>query len=395
MSALAADSRGDAVLFDVLAPDECRRLLASTAVGRVSVATSDAPAIRPVNYALDGDRIVIRTGESLLWQASRKLAPAGFEIDATDSGDHTGWSVVVTGRVSELEPDEHVLALPLRPWVPGSRERFVAVSIDTLSGRRLAPSRRAPGAERNESDPDHWGRSTSQRRSTARVVEPLYRWWFRVSWTGTSSLPRRGGALLVANHAGAVPVDGLLAMHGIEKEIGRPVYALHHHRLRELPYAGELLARHGGVLAHPDNALRLLRDEQQLVLVFPEGTKGTTKLYRDRYRLARFGRGGFVETAMRAGVPVIPIAVTGTEETMPSFARLPLTEETGIPVPLNFVLLGAAGGFLHFPARITYHVLEPIVLDHPAGLDHYPASDVAAATELVRRRLQSKLDDYR
>ena len=89
--------------------------------------------------------------------------------------------------------------------------------------------------------------------------------------------------------------------------------------------------------------LRLLHDEQQLVLVFPEGTKGTTKRYRDRYRLARFGRGGFVETAMRAGVPVVPIAITGTEESMPSPVRIPIDGEVGFPIPLSAMLFGPVG----------------------------------------------------
>ena len=82
-------------------------------------------------------------------------------------------------------------------------------------------------------------------------------------------------------------------------------------------------SRTGGVPAHPDNAYRLLHDQGQLALVFPEGTKGPSKTYTDRYRLRRFGRGGFVEIAMRAGVPVIPIAVVGAEESMPILFRLP------------------------------------------------------------------------
>ena len=95
------------------------------------------------------------------------------------------------------------------------------------------------------------------------------------------------------------------------------MYGLAENLFRKMPVVGTLWSRIGGVAAHPDNAYRLLHDEQQLVLVFPEGTKGTGKLYRERYQLRRFGRGGFVEIAMRAGVPVIPIAVVGAEEAMP------------------------------------------------------------------------------
>jgi len=184
----------------------------------------------------------------------------------------------------------------------------------------------------------------------------------------------------------------MLLMHGIEREIGRPVYALHHYRLSEVPYVGTFLAENGGVVAHPDNALRLLRDEQRLVLVFPEGTKGTSKPYRERYRLARFGRGGFIETAMRAGVPVVPIAVVGTEETMPTLFHVRLNDELQVPVTLNTLVLGPLGALVHFPVPIRATVLEPVTFDHPPGLDHYPPGEIAAATELVRSRLQRELD---
>jgi 1-acyl-sn-glycerol-3-phosphate acyltransferase len=266
--------------------------------------------------------------------------------------------------------------------------------MDELSGRRVGPPvPSTPTSIARDDDPDHWGRSSTTRRTTGRFIDPVYRWWFRFGWRGLEHVPTLGGALLVANHAGAIPVDGTLVVHGLEKELGRPVYALHHRRLSELPYAGTMLARNGGVVAHPDNAMRLLHDEQHLVLVFPEGTKGTTKLYRDRYRLARFGRGGFVETAMRAGVPVVPIAITGSEESMPSPLRIPLDRETGVPVPLSALLWGPLGALVQFPVRMTATVLEPIRFDQPAGLEHYPPSEVASASELVRTRLQAALDD--
>jgi 1-acyl-sn-glycerol-3-phosphate acyltransferase len=377
---------------DVLDRPECHRLLGAGGVGRISVTDGGTPVIRPVNFALDGDRIVFRTGESALWRASQESAPAEFEIDATDNGDHTAWSVIASGRLGEVPVGERPDRVPLQPWMPGDRQRFVALGIDDVSGRRITPVARRPPSDPPESgDPDAWGRSASARRATSRFVEPLYRWWFRVTWRGLDNIPRRGGALLVANHAGAVPVDAMLVMHGIEAELGRAVYGLHHHGLREVPYLGTLLERNGGVVAHPDNAVRLLRDEQQLVLVFPEGTKGTTKHYRDRYRLARFGRGGFIESAMRAGVPVVPVAITGTEEAMPSPVRIPLGAEVGLPVPLNVLLFGPLGALLPFPAKVEANVLDPVVFGQPAGLDRYRASDVAAAAEDVRARLQAAL----
>ena len=156
-----------------------------------------------------------------------------------------------------------------------------------------------------------------------------------------------------------------------------------------VPGLAVLLARAGGVVAHSDNALRLLRDDGQLLVVFPEGTKGTTKLYRDRYRLARFGRGGFVDTAMRAGVPIVPIAIVGSEETMPLVVRLP----GGWPVTLNALVFGPGGGGVHFPAEITARVLEPMAFDEPPGLEQYPTYRVADAAEIIRARIQAAVDE--
>ena len=150
-----------------------------------------------------------------------------------------------------------------------------------------------------------------------------------------------------SNHAGAIPSDAPAIMHGIETELGRPVYGIAEYLFRALPVIGTLWSRGGGVPAHPDNAYRLLHDEQQLVLVFPEGTKATGKLFSQRYQLRRFGRGGFVEIAMRAGVPVVPIAVVGAEESMPIlFKSTRLAKLLNIPyfpITANMLLSGRPG----------------------------------------------------
>src|SRR5206468_1033827 len=143
--------------------------------------------------------------------------------------------------------------------------------------------------------------------------------------------------------------------HGVEAELGRPVYGLAEHLFKALPVVGTMWSRVGGVAAHPDNAYRLMREQGQLALVFPEGTKGTGKLYRDRYQLRRFGRGGFVEIAMRAGVPVVPLAVTGSEEAMPIvYKNATLAKLLGVPyVPFtaNMLLFGPLGAMLPFPSK--------------------------------------------
>lgn len=391
--ALQVDEAG----FEVLPRSECLRLLRPGGVGQVVLPTEDrVPTVRTVNFALDGDRIVMRTGNSRLWQAALAQSMASFGLEEGHNLDHTGWSVVVTGRLHPLAADEQTRRLPLRSWAMSARDRFVALDVEDASGRRLGnarPARPSRSAVVDDAGVDHWGRSERTRRVVRALLEPAYRSWFRVQWEGLEHIPRRGGALLVANHAGVVPVDAPLIMHGIERKLGRPVYALHHHALREVPFLGELLARNGGVVAHPDNAARLLRDEGELLLVFPEGAKGTTKPYRHRYQLARFGRGGFVDTAMRAGVPVVPIAVMGTEETMPTLFRVPPQGEVGWPVTLNSLLFGPFGPMAFFPAKVRARVLSPVTFDQPPGLDRYPTGTVADAAESIRSQLQDALID--
>jgi 1-acyl-sn-glycerol-3-phosphate acyltransferase len=228
------------------------------------------------------------------------------------------------------------------------------------------------------------------------LYDPIYRRWFRAEWDGLEKIPTSGGALLVANHAGAIPSDAPVIMHGVETELGRPVYGLADYMFKAVPVVGTLWARAGGVPAHPDNAYRLLRQDGQLVLVFPEGTKATGKLYRDKYQLRRFGRGGFVEIAMRAGVPIIPIAVVGAEESMPILWKsAALAKATGLPyfpVTANMVALGPIlGPFVYFPAKFKMKVLDPVVLDVPPDQERYSRSRIMDTSEAIRLSLQEAL----
>src|SRR4029450_8350558 len=136
------------------------------------------------------------------------------------------------------------------------------------------------------------------------------------------------------------------------------------HWLKGYQGVGMLTNKIGLAPAHPANAQRLLCDEGRLALVFPEGQKASRKLYWQRYKLRRFGRGGFVRTAIRAGVPVVPIAVVGGEEAMPIFAHMPtLQRMTGlIYAPLNhaFPWFGPLAGAMSLPAKFKIRFLEPI-----------------------------------
>lgn len=260
-----------------------------------------------------------------------------------------------------------------------------------------APAEEPDPRDERLSDIDEWGRSERMRALVRKVYDPVYKHWFRAEWEGLEHIPTDGGALLVANHAGAVPSDAPVIMHGIETELERPVYGLADHWFKSMPVVGTMWARVGGVVAHPDNAYRLLHEQRQLVLVFPEGTKGTSKVYADRYQLRRFGRGGFAEIAMRAGVPIVPIAVMGSEEAMPTLFRInPLAKALGVPyvpVTANMLAFGPLGLVAPLPAKFKLRVLPPVHLDEEPGRDRYSRSRIMNASEDIRELIQDALYD--
>lgn len=261
----------------------------------------------------------------------------------------------------------------------------------------LPTERTEPPKDPRRSDVDEWGRSEHMRGIARSVYGPVYEKWFRAEWEGLEKIPTDGPALLVANHAGAIPSDAPTIIHGIETELDRPVYGLADTLFKGMPVVGTFWARLGGVLAHPDNAYRLLREQGKLVLVFPEGSKGTAKHVSERYQLRRFGRGGFVEIAMRAGVPIIPIAVVGAEESMPIVANIsPLAKLIGapyVPITANMIALGPLGGVGYFPAKFKMRVLDPITFDLPANQERYSRSRIMDESEAIREQIQSALYD--
>jgi 1-acyl-sn-glycerol-3-phosphate acyltransferase len=199
---------------------------------------------------------------------------------------------------------------------------------------------------------DDWGRSERVFSLAEPILDFYYRYWFRVEQEGVDNVPDQGGALLVSNHSGALPPDAPMIMQAIRNEHPRPrpLYMLGENWFRGYPGVGMLANKIGMVSAHPANAQRLLADEGRLALVFPEGQKGSRKLYWQRYRLRRFGRGGFVKTALRAQVPIVPIAVIGAEEAMPIFAHVQALQRlTGLiyfPINHAFPHFGLAAGLV-------------------------------------------------
>jgi 1-acyl-sn-glycerol-3-phosphate acyltransferase len=274
------------------------------------------------------------------------------------------------------------------------KELSSGTSGDYLPMLREA-TRLPPPPDHRLSDVDEWGRSENLRSLARRLYDPIYSKWFRVEWDGLDKIPTNGGALLVANHAAAVPSDAPVIMHGIETELGRPVYGLADQLFKATPVVGTLWSRLGGVVAHPDNAYRLLHEQGQLVLAFPEGSKGPGKHFRERYRLRRFGRGGFVEIAMRAGVPIVPIAVIGAEESMPIvWKSQTIAKMLGLPympITANMVAFGPLGALTYFPAKFRLRVLDPVRFDVAPGQERYSRSRIMDESEHIRERIQAAL----
>jgi 1-acyl-sn-glycerol-3-phosphate acyltransferase len=190
-----------------------------------------------------------------------------------------------------------------------------------------------------------------------------------------------------------------MIMQGIRTEHAqpRPVYMLGEHWFKGYPGVGMLANKIGLVAAHPANAQRLLCDEGRLALVFPEGQKGSRKLYWQRYRLRRFGRGGFVRTAMKAGVPIVPIAVVGAEEAMPIFAHVPLLQRlTGLmyfPVTHAFPHFGLAAGLMYLPAKFKIRFLDPVDLSGYGPDDAEDVALVQSVAEDIRAKIQREVDE--
>jgi 1-acyl-sn-glycerol-3-phosphate acyltransferase len=176
----------------------------------------------------------------------------------------------------------------------------------------------------------------------------------------------------------------------------RPLYMLGENWFKGFPGVGVMANKLGLITAHPDNAQRLLHDEDRLAIVFPEGQKGSRKVFWQRYRLRRFGRGGFVRTAIRARVPIVPVAVVGAEEAMPIFAHLrPLQRVSGlIYFPLNhaFPHFGLAAGLMYLPAKFRIRFLEPLDMAEYDQTVAEDAAEIQAIAEWVRAQIQLQLD---
>ncbi len=243
---------------------------------------------------------------------------------------------------------------------------------------------------------DEFGYDPKFTRTVLPFFEFLYAMWWRVEAAGVENVPGSGPALMVANHSGVLPWDGLMINLAVRHEhpARRECRMLALDMFALLPFLAPLLAQSGAVRANQENAERLLR-KGELVGVFPEGVKGVGKPFKDRYKLARFGRGGFVRLALRTGAPIVPCAVVGAEEVHPKLASVDwLGRPFGLPyLPITptFPLLGLAGA-IPLPTKWSIDFADPIPMDAYGAEGAEDPILVNRLSEQVRSTVQRMVD---
>jgi 1-acyl-sn-glycerol-3-phosphate acyltransferase len=345
---------------------------------------------------------VARTGDT----RARRVA-AGARSRAGRGGAGPAGARGAPPPEGDRAPDRGPAALPLRPAVfflrnlRGALVRGVSPVEALASAAASLPNeaRSALGGalRRLEGDfpEDAWGFDEGFADAVYPLLELMYERWWRVQAVGVPNVPAHGRALLVANHAGALPWDATMIATAILREHPLPRFTrfLVLRWTFELPWLSVAIRKLGGVVASPYNAIRLL-EEDELVAVFPEGARSMGKDWSDRYRLQRFGRGGFVEIALRTGAPIVPVAVVGSEEVYPKLADARalarLVGAPSLPVTPTFPALGPLGA-VPLPSRWRIEFGEPI---DTAELGPEAADDRRLVLELadrVREDIQERL----
>ena len=256
---------------------------------------------------------------------------------------------------------------------------LLATVAEAGAALKQATKRSEPG----QGEVDAFGEDPSVLSRAEPLFDFLHDRYFRVEALSPERLPE-GACVLVCNHSGVLPLDGPMIRTVLRRECGRSdARWLVEDALFHAPFIGTLLNRLGAVRACPENAERLLDDDVPLA-VFPEGFLGISKPMSRRYQLQRFGRGGFVKLALRAKVPIVPVAIVGAEEASPLWAKLPF-KALGLPYfPLT--------PLVPLPSKWTVSFLEPITVKRGSAKDAEDPARVAQLTAQTRDAIQHELD---
>jgi 1-acyl-sn-glycerol-3-phosphate acyltransferase len=247
------------------------------------------------------------------------------------------------------------------------------------------------GVELNSAGFDRWGLHPETIRKFAPFIYFLYKHYFRVEATGLENLPK-GRVLFIGNHGGQIPLDAMMAGLALfmESEPPRIARAMVERWVPTVPFVSSLFTRIGAMIGDPITCKELL-DHDQSVLVFPEGVRGSGKLFKDRYQLQRFGT-GFMRLALGSNAPIVPVAIIGTEETYPSVfnfgALAKLIGAPYFPVTPFFPLLGPLG-MLPLPAKVTVRFGKPLYFE---GAENEPEPLIREKVQTVKDALQAEID---
>jgi 1-acyl-sn-glycerol-3-phosphate acyltransferase len=370
-------------------PSSAARNLAATRPSRAAETTTPRPKPRrrtaspsePVEPVIEQVTTEAVPPETAAPKA-RKTRPA-----TSDTGSDTTSTTTATDRgpLAAVSPDAWWSALQ-----HAARETFGDQWEPQLAQMLALLRRRLTGCY--EVDEFGFDQEVAEKFMLA-LLRPIAEKWFRVEVRGVENIPDEGGALIVSNHSGTVPVDGLMTMVAVHDHAGRHLRALGADLVFRMPFIGELARKGGATLACTEDAERMLA-KGELVGVWPEGFKGVGKPFSQRYKLQRFGRGGFVGAALRTGVPIIPLSVVGAEEIYPLIGNVPsLARLLGVPyVPITpfFPWLGPLG-LIPLPSKWLLEFGEPIRTDE---FDEGAADDpmlLFNVTDQVRETIQQTL----
>lgn len=230
---------------------------------------------------------------------------------------------------------------------------------------------------------DAWGFNIRNMKNNMRFTKFLYDTYFKVEAIGLENVPKEGRCLIIPNHSGQLPFDGMLVAYAmLTSPYGpRAPKAMVEKFLPTVPFIGNWLNSVGAVIGDPVNCERML-DNEEAVIAFPEGVRGSNKLYKQRYQLQRFGT-GFMHLAMKHDAPIIPVAVVGMEESIRSYANIkPVAKLLGMPVaPLVFPYI--------FPSKVYIYFGEPMYFNN----DVYREEDIKERVDLVKREIDILIKD--
>jgi len=354
-------------------PSSSARGLAPKVATKTSAKRAVAPALDPVTQgAFDATAAHVPAPRTPAEEAARAVHPAG-------------------ARTAERQPPA---GIPAVDWLAGFTNAAVEVFGADWEPRLAAflafLRRRLTG----DYTVDEYGFDAEiTQRFFMTAIRPVAEKWFRIEVRGVENIPATGGALVVSNHSGTIPVDGMMTAISIHDHAHRFLRPLGADLVFKLPIVSEMARKGGVTLACNEDAERMLRNGE-IVGVWPEGFKGIGKPYSERYKLQRFGRGGFVSAAIRTGVPIVPTSVVGAEEIYPLVGNIPsLARLLGVPyIPITpfFPLLGPLG-LIPLPSKWIIEFGEPIRTDeYDAGAADDPML-VFNVTDQVRETIQQTL----